>query len=52
MAGGFGGMLTVRVHRASIAGTDSPVPAALLGLSIGNEDPGDLAADLECALGS
>jgi cystathionine beta-lyase/cystathionine gamma-synthase len=52
MAGGFGGMLSVRVHRASIEGTDSHVPADPHRLSVGNEDPGDLAADLECALGT
>jgi cystathionine gamma-synthase len=83
MSGGFGGMLSIRVHggakaaiaaaarveiwkratslggvesliehRASIEGTDSHVPADLLRLSVGNEDPGDLAADLECALGT
>lgn len=81
MAGGFGGMLSLRVrggaeaalgvakavrlfvratslggveslieHRASIEGPNSPVPADLLRLSIGIEDPGDLIADLEQAL--
>ena len=81
MAGGFGGMLSLRVaggvepaleaarrvrvfvratslggveslieHRASIEGPTSPVPADLLRLSIGIEDPGDLIADLEQAL--
>ena len=83
MAGGFGGMLSLRVaggaepalevarrvrvfvratslggveslieHRASIEGPSSPVPADLLRLSIGIEDPGDLIADLEQALAS
>ena len=81
MAGGFGGMLSLRInggaeaaleiarrvrvfvratslggveslieHRASIEGPTSPVPADLLRLSIGIEDPGDLIADLEQAL--
>ncbi len=81
MAGGFGGMLSLRVaggvepalevarrvrvfvratslggveslieHRASIEGPTSSVPADLLRLSIGIEDPGDLIADLEQAL--
>lgn len=83
MNGGFGGMLSVRVHggaaaaiavaarvevwkratslggvesliehRASVEGPDSPVPPDLLRLSVGIEDPGDLIADLEAALGS
>jgi cystathionine gamma-synthase len=83
MRGGFGGMLSVRVHggaeaaiataasveiwkratslggvesliehRASVEGADSPVPADLLRLSVGIENPDDLAADLECALDS
>jgi cystathionine gamma-synthase len=82
MAGGFGGMLSLRVkageaaaisvaaraklwkratslggveslieHRASVEGPTSPVPADLLRLSVGIEDPTDLIADLEQALG-
>ena len=83
MAGGFGGMLSLRMaggadaaldvvkrcrvfqratslggveslieHRATIEGSSSPVPQDLLRLSIGIEDPEDLIADLEQALGS
>jgi len=82
MAGGFGGMLSLRVrggheaavavaarvelwkratslggveslieHRASVEGVDSPAPPDLLRLSVGIEDPQDLIADLEAALG-
>jgi cystathionine gamma-synthase len=82
MTGGFGGMLSMRVHggaeaaiaaaarveiwkratslggvesliehRASVEGADSPAPPDLLRLSVGIEDPGDLIADLESALG-
>ncbi len=82
MAGGFGGMLSIRVkggeaaaiaaaarvalwkratslggveslieHRASIEGAGSPVPPDLLRLSVGIEDPDDLIADLDAALG-
>jgi len=81
MAGGFGGMLSIRVqggaeaaiatashvelwkratslggveslieHRASVEGADSPVPADLLRLSVGIEEPEDLLADLQSAL--
>jgi cystathionine gamma-synthase len=81
MAGGFGGMLSIRVkggeaaaiaaaalveiwkratslggveslmeHRASIEGPGSPVPADLLRLSVGIEDPQDLIDDLDQAL--
>jgi cystathionine gamma-synthase len=38
-------------HRASIEGADSPAPSDLLRLSVGIEDPADLFADLEAALG-
>ncbi len=82
MAGGFGGMLSIRVrggeaaaiataarvelwkratslggveslieHRASVEGAGSPVPPDLLRLSVGIEDPDDLIADMEAALG-
>jgi cystathionine gamma-synthase len=81
MAGGFGGMLSLRVaggsaaaiataanvrlwkratslggveslieHRASVEGAGSPAPPDLLRLSVGLENPGDLAADLDAAL--
>jgi hypothetical protein len=36
-------------HRASVEGSDSPVPPDLLRLSVGIEDPDDLIADLEAA---
>jgi cystathionine gamma-synthase len=38
-------------HRASTEGAGTPVPPDLLRLSVGIEDPGDLIADLETALG-
>jgi len=46
----LGGVESLIEHRASIEGPTSPVPADLLRLSIGIEDPGDLIADLEQAL--
>ncbi len=46
----LGGVESLIEHRASIEGPDSPVPADLLRLSIGIEDPQDLIADLEQAL--
>jgi cystathionine gamma-synthase len=83
MAGGFGGMLSIRIngdaraghavaaatriwkpatslggveslieHRASIEGQGSPAPDDLLRLSVGIEDPDDLAADLIQAIES
>jgi cystathionine gamma-synthase len=82
MTGGFGGMLSIRVHggaaaaiataarvelwkratslggvesliehRASVEGPDSPAMPDLLRLSVGIENPDDLIADLETALG-
>jgi cystathionine gamma-synthase len=38
-------------HRASIEGPGTPVPADLLRLSVGIEDPQDLIEDLDQALG-
>lgn len=46
----LGGVESLIEHRASIEGPSSPVPADLLRLSVGIEDPGDLIADLEQAL--
>ena len=46
----LGGVESLIEHRASIEGPTSPVPADLLRLSIGIEDPQDLIADLEQAL--
>lgn len=37
-------------HRASVEGTDSPIPTDLLRVSIGLEDAADLIADLDQAL--
>jgi cystathionine gamma-synthase len=47
----LGGVESLLEHRASVEGTDSPVPPDLLRLSVGIEDPDDLIADLEAALG-
>jgi cystathionine gamma-synthase len=46
----LGGVESLIEHRASIEGADSTVPANLLRLSIGIEDPEDLLGDLEQAL--
>jgi cystathionine gamma-synthase len=46
----LGGVESLIEHRASIEGPDSGVPADLLRLSVGIENPEDLAADLEGAL--
>ncbi len=46
----LGGVESLIEHRASIEGPESPVPADLLRLSIGIEDPADLIDDLEQAL--
>ncbi len=46
----LGGIESLIEHRASIEGPSTPVPADLLRLSIGLEDPTDLIADLEQAL--
>ena len=42
----LGGTESLIEHRASVEGSDSPVPRDLLRLSIGIEDPADLIADL------
>jgi cystathionine gamma-synthase len=47
----LGGTESLIEHRASIEGDGSPCPPDLLRLSTGVEDPGDLIADLEQALG-
>ena len=47
----LGGVESLIEHRASIEGADSPAPPDLLRLSVGIEDPDDLVADLEIALG-
>jgi cystathionine gamma-synthase len=46
----LGGVESLIEHRSSIEGPESPVPADLLRLSVGIEDPQDLMADLEQAL--
>ena len=46
----LGGVESLVEHRASIEGPGTSVPADLLRLSIGIEDPSDLRADLERAL--
>ena len=48
----LGGVESLIEHRASVEGADSPAPPDLLRLSVGIEDPGDLIADLEAALGA
>ncbi|MCP5153444.1 MAG: PLP-dependent transferase [Ectothiorhodospiraceae bacterium] len=47
----LGGVESLVEHRASIEGPGSPVPPNLLRMSIGIEDPADLVADIEQALG-
>jgi len=46
----LGGVESLIEHRATIEGPDSPVPADLLRVSVGIEDPADLHADLIQAL--
>jgi cystathionine gamma-synthase len=46
----LGGVESLVEHRASVEPPDSPVPKDLLRLSIGLEDPDELAADLLAAL--
>jgi len=48
----LGGVESLIEHRASVEGADSPAPPDLLRLSTGIEDPEDLIADLETALGA
>jgi len=47
----LGGVESLIEHRATIEGAGTPVPDDLLRLSIGIEDPADLIADLDQALG-
>lgn len=47
----LGGLESLVEHRARIEGEHSPLPADLLRLSIGIEDPQDLVEDLRQALG-
>jgi cystathionine gamma-synthase len=47
----LGGVESLIEHRASVEGADSPAPPDLLRLSVGIEDPDDLIADLDLALG-
>jgi cystathionine gamma-synthase len=47
----LGGVESLMEHRASIEGAGTPVPADLLRLSVGIEDPQDLIDDLDIALG-
>jgi cystathionine gamma-synthase len=48
----LGGVESLMEHRASIEGVGTPVPADLLRLSVGIEDPQDLIDDLDAALTS
>jgi cystathionine gamma-synthase len=47
----LGGVESLVEHRASVEGPNSPCPPDLLRLSVGLEDPEDLFADLNEALG-
>jgi cystathionine gamma-synthase len=47
----LGGVESLMEHRASVEGPGTPCPPDLLRLSVGLEDPADLIADLEQALG-
>jgi cystathionine gamma-synthase len=46
----LGGVESLIEHRASVEGAGTPCPPDLLRLSVGVEDPEDLAKDLERAL--
>ena len=46
----LGGVESLIEHRASVEGAGTPCPPDLLRLSVGVEDPEDLAADLDQAL--
>jgi cystathionine gamma-synthase len=48
----LGGVESLIEHRRSVEGPSSPVPGDLLRLSIGIEEPADLIADLDIALGA
>ena len=50
IATSLGGIESLVEHRASIEGSDSPVPKDLLRISVGVEDVQDLIGDLEQAL--
>ena len=50
LATSLGGVESLVEHRASIEGAGTQVPADLLRLSVGIEDPEDLVADLDQAL--
>jgi cystathionine gamma-synthase len=47
----LGGVESLVEHRASVEGPQSTTAPDLLRLSVGLEDPGDLAGDIEQALG-
>src|SRR5690606_32224689 len=47
----LGGVESLVEHRASVEGAGTPCPPDLLRLSVGLEDPADLIADLDRALG-
>lgn len=47
----MGGVESLIEHRATVEGKESPFPDDLLRLSVGIEEPADLIADLEQALG-
>ncbi|MFY9924671.1 MAG: aminotransferase class I/II-fold pyridoxal phosphate-dependent enzyme [Opitutaceae bacterium] len=47
----LGGVESLVEHRASVEGAESTTPADLLRMSVGLEDPSDLVADIEQALG-
>ena len=46
----LGGVESLIEHRATIEGSESPIPDDLLRLSIGIEDPNDLITDIDQAL--
>jgi cystathionine gamma-synthase len=48
----LGGVESLVEHRASVEGKGSPAPPDLLRLSVGIENPDDLIADLDQALGT
>lgn len=48
----LGGVESLIEHRASIEGSDSPVPLDLLRLSVGIEKADDLLADLQQSIDS
>jgi cystathionine gamma-synthase len=48
----LGGVESLIEHRASVEGPGTPAPPDLLRLSVGIEDPDDLFADLDRALGA